>query len=106
LEVNKILRGSGPTRGKRNVRNNYQRYINVMSTTRNWYPRPTPPDIQFEERDLGIKVTYTLDALYEWNINGLCEYEILNVLHEMLMVVNVYKTACKTDHQVANYLVT
>lgn len=77
-----------------------------MSTTRNWYPRPTPRDIQFEERELRIRATYTLDALYEWNINGLSEYEILNVLHEMLMVVNIYKSACKADHQVANYLVT
>ena len=25
--------------------------INPTSLTKNWYPRPTPPDIQFEERN-------------------------------------------------------
>jgi hypothetical protein len=41
-----------------------------------------------------------------WNIDGLSEYEILNVLHEMLMVSNAFKTAGQSDHQVANYLLT
>jgi hypothetical protein len=51
-----------------------------------------------------IRVVYTPSALYEWNIDGLSKSEILNVLHEMLMVSNVYKTAGKSDHLVANYL--
>jgi hypothetical protein len=44
--------------------------------------------------------------LYEWNIDGLSEYELLNVLHEMMMVANVYKDANRSDHQVANSLIT
>jgi hypothetical protein len=40
MEINKIMRGN-PSGGGRNVINNYERYINVSSTTRNWYPRPT-----------------------------------------------------------------
>ena len=27
--------------------------------TRNWYPRPTPPDLLFEERELGIRAAYS-----------------------------------------------
>jgi hypothetical protein len=42
------MRGN-PSRGGRNIRNNYETYKNVSSTTQNWYPRPTPPNVQFEE---------------------------------------------------------
>jgi hypothetical protein len=53
-------------------RNNYkEKYAIHTSVARNWYPKPTPPDIQFEERELGIRAAYTADALYEWNIDGL-----------------------------------
>jgi hypothetical protein len=100
------MRVNNPSRGGRNIRNNYERYRNVLSTTRNRYPRPTTPYVQFEEREAGIQAAYTPDTLYEWNIDGLSECEILNVLHEMLMVSNVYKTIGRTDHYVANCLVT
>ena len=33
------------------------------------------------------------------------QYEILNELHEMLMVSNVYKSNNKTDHQIANIII-
>jgi hypothetical protein len=94
-------------------KNNYKRkYVTHTSITHNWYPKP--PDIQFEERELGIKVAYTADALYEWNIdglskyeilNGLSEYEILNVLHEIMILANVYKDANRSYDQVANQFV-
>ena len=38
--------------------------------TRNWYPRPTPPDLQFEERN-SHQFSITSGKLYEWNIDGL-----------------------------------
>jgi hypothetical protein len=59
--------------------------------------KPKPPDIQFEERELGIRTVYTADVLYEWNIDGLSEYEILNILHEIMMIANVYKDANRSD---------
>jgi len=84
---------------RRMPRNNYKgQYATHTSTTCNWYPKPTPPDIQFEERELWISVTYTTGALYEWNVDNLSEYEILNVLHEMMMVTNVYKGVKRSDH--------
>lgn len=45
-------------------------------------------------------------ALYEWNIDGMSKYEVLNVLEELIMVSNVYKADKRTDHQIARYLVT
>ena len=34
------------------------------------------------------------------------QYEILNELHKMLMVSNIYKGNNKTDHQIANIIIT
>ena len=34
------------------------------------------------------------------------QYEILNELHEMLIVLNVYKSNNKADHQIANIIIT
>ena len=44
-----------------------------MSFTKNWYPRPTPSDMQFEERVFQTQFSVSADKLYEWNIDGLSE---------------------------------
>jgi hypothetical protein len=54
----------------------------------------------------GIRASFTSDALYKWNIDGLYEHEILNVLHEMTMVANIYKQDNRSDHQIANCIIT
>ncbi|CAL8074927.1 unnamed protein product [Prunus armeniaca] len=56
------------------------RHISPTSLTKNWYPRPTPPDIQFEERNFQTQFSVSSDKLYEWNIDGLSEQETLNKL--------------------------
>ena len=40
--------------------------------TKNWYPTPTPPDLQFEERN-SSQFSMSSGKLYEWNIDGLAE---------------------------------
>ena len=40
--------------------------------TKNWYPRPTPTDLQFEERNSN-QFSVSTSKLYEWNIDGLAE---------------------------------
>ncbi|CAL9004308.1 unnamed protein product [Prunus brigantina] len=66
--------------------------INPTSLTKNWYPKPTPPDIQFEERNNLSQFSVSSDKLYEWNIDGLSEQEIMNKLTHMSMVANSYIT--------------
>ncbi|CAL9028495.1 unnamed protein product, partial [Prunus brigantina] len=66
--------------------------INPISLTKNWYPKPTPPDIQFEERNNLSQFSVSSDKLYEWNIDGLSEQEIMNKLTHMSMVANSYIT--------------
>ena len=42
-----------------------------MSFTKNWYSRPTPLDMQFEERAFQTQFSVSANKLYEWNIDGL-----------------------------------
>jgi hypothetical protein len=57
------------------------------SLTKNWYPRPTSSDIQFEERNFQSQFAVFADKLYGWNIDGLSEYQILDKLTHMTMVL-------------------
>ena len=60
-----------------------------MSFTKNWYSRPTPPDMQFEERLFQTQFSISAEKLYEWNIDGLTEQEIINKMSH-----NVYGWDC------------
>ena len=69
------------------VKRIYQPIPNTL--TKNWYPRPTPPDLQFEESN-NHQFLVSSGKLYEWNIDGLAKQEILNKIHHMTMVANNY----------------
>ena len=49
----------------------YQSKVNLTSLAKNWYLRPTPPDLQYEERS--TQFTVSSGKLYEWNIDVLSE---------------------------------
>ena len=44
-----------------------------ISFTKNWYSKPTSPDMQFEERSFQTQFSVSADKIYEWNIDGLSE---------------------------------
>ena len=70
-----------------------------------YYPKTTAPNIALEEKPI-FQNKYNADAVYEWNIDSMSEYNILNVLHQMTMVSNVYKTQSQiSDHAIAYLLV-
>ena len=78
-----------------------------MSFTKNWYSRPTPPDMQFEERVFQTQFSVSADKLYEWNIDGLSEQEIINKMSHMSMVGIAYQNNHDLDqHDIVNLLVT
>ena len=62
-----------------------------MSFTKNWYSKPTPLDIQFEERVFQTQFSVSADKLYEWNIDGLSEQEIINKMNHMSIVGIAYQ---------------
>ncbi|KAK9998125.1 hypothetical protein SO802_017728 [Lithocarpus litseifolius] len=69
-----------------------------MSFTKNWYSKPTPPDMQFEERIFQSQFSVSADKLYEWNIDGLSEQEITNKMGHMSMVAITYMNNHSLDH--------
>ena len=68
------------------------------------YQIPTPPDLQFEERQTKQN-SYNTNEIYSWNIDGLSEYEILVVLRQMQMAAIAYLME-GDDHNVVQLLLT
>ena len=82
-------------------------YLRPTPLTKNWYLRPTPPDIQFEERNIQNQFSISANKLYELNIDGLSEQELLNKLQHISMVANSYITNHNLSKtQVVDLLVT
>ena len=53
-----------------------------------YYPRATFPDVVHEESNQNVQNSYSANAIYEWNINGVSDYNILKILQQMAMVTN------------------
>ena len=67
--------------------------INKLKTwhqrSKKFYHRPTPPDLQFEERQ-PKQNSYNNCDIYSWSIDGLSEHEIFVVLRQMQMAAIAY----------------
>ena len=74
--------------------------------TRNYCPRPTFPDMQYEERNQYTQASYSNGTIYEWNRDDMIEYNILTKLQEMTMVSITYKLNDRlSDHVVAQTII-
>ncbi|RVW30385.1 RING finger and transmembrane domain-containing protein 2 [Vitis vinifera] len=88
------------------LRKDFYSEVNKEKKDWNYYPRPTFPDMQFEERNQYTQASYTSGTIYEWNIDGMIEYNILTKLQEMTMVSTAYKLNNRLpDHAVAQTIV-
>ena len=83
--------------------------IDLINKIKTWhqrskffYQRPTPPDLQFEEKQTKQN-HYTNDAIYSWNIDGLSEHEIFVVLCQMQIAATAYLTD-GDDHNVVHLI--
>ena len=56
-----------------------------------FYQRPTPSDLQFEEKQ-SKQNSYNNCDIYSWNIDGISEHEIFIVLRQMQMAATAYLT--------------
>ena len=58
LQINKLtLASSSQDRKKGRIEDLYPR--------KNWYPKPTPPNLQFEEKHTYVNSSYSPDLIYE-----------------------------------------
>lgn len=77
-----------------NKLSSYKKKIRYNVPGKPYYHRPTPVDLQLEQRDEYNYVTFSGRSINEWNIDGMAEYQIQTVLHFMTM----YATACKSNN--------
>ncbi|XLS75089.1 hypothetical protein HN51_031954 [Arachis hypogaea] len=70
------------------------------------YNRVSTPDLSLEERELGF-VSFNANNVYEWNIDGKTEYNIMSMLQHMTMVGTAYQDAHETSKEaIANVIVS
>ena len=55
-----------------------------------YYPRGTFLDVVHEVSNRAVQNFYSANAIYEWNIGGVLDYNILKILLQLTMVANVY----------------
>ena len=78
-----------------------------ISFIKNQYSKPTPPDMQFEERSFQTQFFVYVDKRYEWNIDDLSEQGIINKMGHMSMVGIAYQNNHDLDQpKIVNLLVT
>ena len=67
----------------------------------------TPPDLAIDNRPSALNQSrFNASSVYEWNIDGMSEYNILGLLQQMTMAVNAYKTQSGTsDRAIAEILI-
>ena len=76
-----------------------------QTRNRNYYPRPTPPDLQYEKRNQITQSKHDGDDIYEWNIDGVSEHQILNIFQEKIMASTTYKSRENSDHLISVHLI-
>ncbi|MCH96737.1 hypothetical protein A2U01_0017726, partial [Trifolium medium] len=70
-----------------------------------YYKRPSPQDLLFEEKE-PYQNSYSGKTIYEWNIDGLNDKQIIDLVHRMLMYSTVCKQQGNTDSGIASFIVT
>ncbi|KAH9786551.1 hypothetical protein KPL71_010298 [Citrus sinensis] len=67
----------------------------------------TPPDLTIDNRPSALNQSqYNASSVYEWNIDGMSEYNILGLLQQMTMAANAYKTeAGISDRAISEILI-
>ncbi|KAL4199650.1 hypothetical protein AMTRI_Chr03g145930 [Amborella trichopoda] len=87
--------------------------INKIAYGKYWKPitalpyhkRPTPVDIQMEEDSIQQAVSYSGRSIVNWQIDGLSELKILDVMRHMTMYASANKMAGNHDQEVAKAIV-
>ena len=67
----------------------------------------SPPDLAIDNRPSALNQSrFNASSVYEWNIDGMSEYNVLGLLQQMTMAANAYKTQSGTsDKAIAEILI-
>jgi hypothetical protein len=82
--------------------------INTVYTKRAidkiYYDRPSPQDLLFEENEDIVQNSYSGRSIYEWNIDGLNDRQIVTVTQKMLMYATICKQQGNPDRNIAIFI--
>ena len=68
-------------------------------------PRNVAPDIT-RQPDVYPQSRFNASSVYEWNLDGMSEYQVLGLLQQMTMAANAYKTQIGSmDKAIAELLI-
>ena len=76
-----------------------------MPPSKYYYSRPTPQHLLFEKETNLPMASFSASTIYEWNIDGHTEYQIIAQVHRMFMYANVCKAAHNGDKAIAEFIV-
>ncbi|KAK2992552.1 hypothetical protein RJ640_010434 [Escallonia rubra] len=90
-----------------------QQFVTAIGTSnprpplRNYYPRPIHVDMQLEEKNFAIRSSFNGSSIYEWNLDGMTDYQIISFLQHMLMGANSahYRNPGENEVSIARYLI-
>ncbi|XLS44964.1 hypothetical protein HN51_001829, partial [Arachis hypogaea] len=86
--------------------NSLTKWKGLTKPSTHGYKRVSTPDLALEERELGF-VSFNANNVYEWNIDGKTEYNIMSMLQHMTMVGTAYQAAHDTSEEaIANVIVS
>ena len=67
-------------------------YFSPYNKPKRAYFQTLPPQVRNTLRKQYKKyISYDGSSFYKWNIDGMSEHQIINLLHEMMMVANAYR---------------
>jgi hypothetical protein len=75
------------------------------SVDKYYYDRPLPQDLLYEENDF-YQNSYSGRSIYEWNIDGLNDKQIVDVTQKMLMYYTICKQQGNSDSVIAVFITT
>ncbi|KAK2971280.1 hypothetical protein RJ640_001306 [Escallonia rubra] len=80
---------------------------NSRPPLRNYYTRTTPVDMQLEEKNFSIPSSFNGSSIYEWNLDGMTDYQVITLLQHMLMAANSAhnRNLGESEAVIARYLI-
>ncbi|KAK2973929.1 hypothetical protein RJ640_019444 [Escallonia rubra] len=80
---------------------------NSRPPLRNYYTRPTPVDMQLEEKNFSNPLSFNGSSIYEWNLDGMTDYHVITLLQHMLMAANSARNRNLRESEavIARYLI-
>ena len=77
-----------------------KKYADIPRMSTAYYPRPTPQDVLIEKREWNqTNTSYSGEAIYKWNIDGLSDRQISILIHRMSMYATIATATASPENR-------